>query len=232
MITIRKSDERGHVKIDWLDSRHTFSFGDYYDPKHMSFHALRVINEDHVAPGSGFGAHPHRDMEIVTYVLDGVLEHKDNMGNGSLIRPGEVQRMSAGTGIVHSEFNHSKTEPVHLLQIWITPERKGISPGYEQRKFSSEQKRNKFCLLASPTSRDGSVKIHQDAEISTAVLEENKELTYAIRENRHVWLQVARGSIKINEQSLNAGDAAAVEEAETLHIKAKDEAEILLFDLG
>ena len=231
MITIRKSEERGHVKIDWLDSRHTFSFGDYYDPDHMSFHSLRVINEDHVAPGSGFGSHPHRDMEIVTYVLDGVLEHKDNMGNGSLIHPGEVQRMSAGTGIVHSEFNHSKTDPVHLLQIWIMPERKGISPGYEQRKFSPEQKRNKFCLLASPTSRDGSVKIHQDVELSTAVLDEKKELTYAIRPNRHVWLQVARGSVKLNEQSLNAGDAAAVE-GETLQIKANNETEMLLFDLG
>jgi redox-sensitive bicupin YhaK (pirin superfamily) len=231
MITIRKSEERGHVKIDWLDSRHTFSFGDYYDPDHMSFHSLRVINEDHVAPGSGFGSHPHRDMEIVTYVLDGVLEHKDNMGNGSLIHPGEVQRMSAGTGIVHSEFNRSKTEPVHLLQIWIMPERKGISPGYEQRKFSPEQKRNKFCLLASPTSRDGSVKIHQDVELSTAVLDEKTELTYAIRPNRHVWLQVARGSVKLNEQSLNAGDAATVE-GETLQIKAEDKTEILLFDLG
>jgi len=232
MITIRKSEERGHVKIDWLDSRHTFSFGDYYDPNHMAFHSLRVINEDHVAPGSGFGAHPHRDMEIVTYVLNGVLEHKDNMGNGSLINPGEVQRMSAGTGIVHSEFNHSKTEPVHLLQIWITPERKGITPGYEQRKFSLDQKHNKFCLLASPTSRDDSVKIYQDAEISTAVLDENQELVYKIRPKRHVWLQVARGSIKLNEQSLNAGDAAAVEEVETLHIQAKDKSEILLFDLA
>ena len=231
MITTRKSEERGHVKIDWLDSRHTFSFGDYYDPNHMAFRSLRVINEDHIAPGSGFGSHPHRDMEIVTYVLEGVLEHKDNMGNGSLIHPGEVQRMSAGTGIVHSEFNHSKTDPVHLLQIWITPERKGISPGYEQRKFSPEQKRNKFCVLASPTSRDGSVKIYQDVELSTAILDAKNELTYAIRPNRHVWLQVARGSVKLNKQSLNAGDAAAVE-GETLQIKAENETEILLFDLG
>ncbi len=231
MSKVRKSEERGHVKIDWLDSRHTFSFGDYYDPAHMSFHSLRVINEDHVAPGSGFGAHPHRDMEIVTYVLQGVLEHKDNMGNGSLIHPGEIQRMSAGTGIVHSEFNHSKTEPVHLLQIWITPERSGIRPGYEQRKFSVEQKRNKFCLLASPDSRDGSVKIHQDAEIWATVLEEKRELIYEPRPHRHLWVQVVRGSIQLNEENLNAGDAAAVED-ETLRLQAKIESEILIFDLG
>ena len=232
MITIRKSEERGHVKMDWLDSRHTFSFGDYYDPDHMAFHALRVINEDHVAPGSGFGAHPHRDMEIVTYVLDGVLEHKDNMGNGSLIHPGEIQRMSAGTGIVHSEFNHSKTSPVHLLQIWLTPERKGIAPGYEQKTFSLEQKHNQFCVMASPTSRDGSVKIHQDAELSVAVLDENKNLLHPLRPGRSAWLQVARGSIKLNEQTLNAGDGAAVEGEETLRIQGETKSELLLFDLG
>lgn len=170
-------------------------------------------------------------MEIVTYVLAGVLEHKDNMGNGSLIHPGEIQRMSAGTGIVHSEFNHSKTEPVHLLQIWITPERKGLSPGYEQKRFSAEQKRNKFCLLASPDSRDGSVKIHQDVELLTTVLDEKRELNYQPRSDRHLWVQVARGSIKLNERNLNAGDAAAVE-GETLRLQAKSESEILIFDLG
>lgn len=231
MITILKSEERGHVKIDWLDSRHTFSFGDYYDPAHMSFHSLRVINEDHVAPASGFGAHPHRDMEIVTYVLQGVLQHKDNMGHGSLIHPGEIQRMSAGTGIVHSEFNHAESEPVHLLQIWITPEQKGIQPGYEQKKFSDEQKRNRFCLLASRDSRNGSVKIHQDVELWTTVLEEKRELIYEPRPNRHLWVQVAKGSIRLNEQNLNSGDAAAVE-GETLRLQAKGESEILIFDLG
>lgn len=232
MITVRKSNERGHVKIDWLESRHTFSFGEFHDPAHMEFHALRVINEDHVAPDSGFGAHPHRDMEIVTYVLDGVLEHKDNMGNGSLIHPGEVQRMSAGTGIVHSEFNHSKTAPVHLLQIWIMPEHKGISPGYEQRKFSSEQKRGKFCLIASPNSRDGSVKIHQNVEISVAMIDENKALSYPIGAERNVWVQVTRGSLKINEIILNAGDAAAVEGENLIRLEAMKESEVLLFDLA
>lgn len=232
MIKIRKSDERGHVKLDWLDSRHTFSFGDYYDPEHMSFRALRVINEDYVAPGTGFGAHPHRDMEIVTYVLDGVLEHKDNMGNGSLIHPGEVQRMSAGSGIVHSEFNHSKTDPVHLLQIWLTPERKGIAPGYEQKTFSLDQKHNRFCVLASPTTRDGSVKIHQDVELFTSILDDGHELTHSLGKGRGAWLQVASGSVNLNGISLNAGDAAAVEGEEMLHIQAKVKGEFLLFDLG
>lgn len=213
MITIRKSEERGHTKIDWLDSRHTFSFGEYYDPAHMAFHTLRVINDDRIAPGAGFGAHPHRDMEILTYVLEGVLEHKDNLGNGSLMQPGEIQRMSAGTGIVHSEFNHSKTDAVHLLQIWIMPERKGIAPGYEQRAFPPEQKENKFCLLASREGQDGSVKIQQNLRLSAALLDENKNLDYVTRPDHPVWLQVARGSIKLNEKNLNAGDAAAVEGA-------------------
>ena len=232
MITIRKSEERGHVKIDWLDSRHTFSFGDYYDPNHMSFRSLRVINEDHVAPGSGFGAHPHRDMEILTYVVDGVLEHKDNMGNGSLIQPGEIQRMSAGTGIVHSEFNHSKTASVHLLQIWILPERKGLSPGYEQRTFSRAQKLNKLCLIASPDARDGSVRVHQDLSLYAAILTEDTESVHLVVAQRGVWVQVVRGSVKINKQILNAGDACAVELAEALRIKASEESEILLFDLA
>ena len=232
MITIRKSEERGHVKIDWLDSRHTFSFGDYYDPNHMSFRSLRVINEDHVAPGSGFGAHPHRDMEILTYVVDGVLEHKDNMGNGSLIQPGEIQRMSAGTGIVHSEFNHSKTAPVHLLQIWILPERKGLPPGYEQRTFSRAQKLNKLCLIASPDARDGSVRVHQDLSLYAAILTEDTESVHLVVAQRGVWVQVVRGSVKINKQILNAGDACAVELAEALRIKASEESEILLFDLA
>ncbi len=232
MITIRKSEERGHVKIDWLDSRHTFSFGDYYDPNHMSFRSLRVINEDHVAPDSGFGAHPHRDMEILTYVVDGVLEHKDNMGNGSLIQPGEIQRMCAGTGIVHSEFNHSKTAPVHLLQIWILPERKGLPPGYEQRTFSRAQKLNKLCLIASPDARDGSVRVHQDLSLYAAILTEETELVHPVAAQRGVWVQVVRGSVKINKQILNAGDASAVELAEVLRIKASEESEILFFDLA
>ncbi len=232
MITVRKSNERGHVKIDWLESRHTFSFGDFYDSNHMSFRSLRVINEDHVAPGSGFGAHPHRDMEILTYVLDGVLEHKDNLGHGSLIRPGDIQRMSAGTGIVHSEFNYSKTDPVHLLQIWIMPERKGLPPGYEEKSFPLEQRHNKLCLLASPTSRNGSVKVHQDVELWTANLESNVEVVHALQAGRHAWVQVARGSIKLNKQILNAGDGAAVEGHEALRIQGGSESEILLFDLA
>ncbi|MEO6183997.1 MAG: pirin family protein [Verrucomicrobiota bacterium] len=232
MLTIRKSEERGHVKIDWLNSRHTFSFGDYYDPKHMAFHSLRVINEDHIAPASGFGAHPHRDMEILTYVVEGVLEHKDNMGNGSLIQPGEIQRMSAGTGIVHSEFNHSKTAPVHLLQIWVLPERKGLPPGYEQRTFSRDQKLNKLCLIASPDARNGSVLVNQDLNLYAAILTDKTEITYRVAAQRRVWVQVVRGSVKINEIILNAGDAGAVETAEALGIEAKDESELLLFDLA
>ena len=232
MITIRKSDDRGRVKLDWLDSRHTFSFGDYFDPAHMSFRALRVINEDYIAPGTGFGAHPHRDMEIVTYVLEGVLEHKDNMGNGSLIHPGEIQRMSAGSGIVHSEFNHSKTGRVHLLQIWITPERKGIAPGYEQKSFPPEQKLNQLCLLASPGGRDGSVKIHQDVELFATILDENREITHTLNKGRGAWLQVTGGSVNLNGINLNAGAAAAVEEDGELRIQAKVKSEVLLFDLG
>ncbi|MEO7678303.1 MAG: pirin family protein [Verrucomicrobiota bacterium] len=232
MIKVRKSEERGHVKLDWLDSRHTFSFGEYYDPQHMAFRALRVINEDYVAGGTGFGAHPHRDMEIVTYVLDGVLEHKDNMGNGSLIHPGEVQRMSAGSGIVHSEFNHSKTDKVHLLQIWLMPERKGIAPGYEQKTISIEQKHNQLCVLASLGSRDGSVKIHQDVELFTSVLDEGREITHSLAKGRGAWLQVASGSVNLNGISLNTGDAAAVEQEQMLRIQGTNKGEFLLFDLG
>ena len=231
MMTLRKSGDRGHVKFDWLDTRHTFSFGEYHDPAQMGFGPLRVINEDHVAPGMGFGAHPHRDMEIVTYVLDGVLEHKDNIGTGSLIKPGDVQRMSAGTGIVHSEFNHSKTDPVHLLQIWILPEKRGIRPGYEQKSFSPDEKRGRLKLIASRDGRDGSVTMHQDAELYAALLPTGAEVTHPLRQGREAWLQVVRGKVQLNGQPLEAGDGAAIEAESKLSIQAIEEGEVLLFDM-
>lgn len=231
MIKLRKSGERGHVQFDWLDTRHTFSFGEYHDPAHMGFGPLRVINEDHVAPGRGFGAHPHRDMEIVTYVLDGVLEHKDNIGTGSLIKPGDVQRMSAGTGIVHSEFNHSKTDPVHLLQIWILPEKRGLRPGYEQKTFAPEEKRGRLKLIASPDGRDGSVTIHQDATLYVSLLPAASAVTHTLQQGREAWLQVIRGRMQLNGQTLQAGDGAAIEAETKLEIKAVEDGEVLLFDM-
>ncbi|MEP6664135.1 MAG: pirin family protein [Verrucomicrobiota bacterium] len=232
MITVRKSDERGHAQFDWLDSRHSFSFGDYRDPSHMGFHALRVINEDHIAGGGGFGSHPHRDMEILTYVVSGVLQHKDNLGNSAPIRPGELQRMSAGTGIVHSEFNASKTEPVHLLQIWLLPDKKGLWPGYEQKQFSRKEKLNRLCLVASSDARDNSLTIHQDVKLFVSVLETQKELKHEVLAGRAAWIQVIRGALKINGQISNAGDGVAVEGNETLRVEAMEESEFLLFDLA
>lgn len=232
MIKLRQSNERGHTNLGWLDSYHTFSFGDYYDPKHMGFRNLRVINEDRVKPGAGFGKHPHRDMEIITYVLDGALEHRDSMGNSSVIPPGEVQRMSAGTGITHSEYNHSQTEPVHLLQIWILPEEKGIKPSYEQRAFSAEEKKDKLRLVAALDGRDGAVTVHQDVDLFVTMLAPGNEVTHRLKPGRHAWVQVARGSVKLNGHPLKEGDGAAVSEEEIIEINATDVSEILLFDLA
>jgi len=232
MITIRKSEDRGHAKFDWLDSRHTFSFADYYDPRFMGFRHLRVINEDVIQPGAGFPTHPHRDMEIITYVLEGALEHKDSMGNGSVIRWGEAQRMSAGTGITHSEYNHSRSEPVHLLQIWILPERAGGPPGYEQRAFSPEEARGKLLIVAARDGRAGAVTIQQDVELSLALLEQGGKLTHRLQPGRHGWLQLARGGISVNGAALRAGDGAAINDESALEIKADSAAELLLFDLA
>jgi len=229
VITIRKADERGRTKAGWLDSRHTFSFGEYYDPKHLGFSVLRVINDDRVAPGAGFATHPHRDMEIVTYVLEGALEHKDSMGNGSVIVPGEVQRMSAGTGVTHSEFNPSKTEPVHFLQIWVLPGAEGLPPGYEQKKFSLPEK--SFRLVASPDGRDGSVSINQDAKIYAGRLTNGGSLRQVLSPSRKAWLHVARGDVKLNDTALHEGDAAALQEEPSLELSNAKDAEVLLFDL-
>lgn len=232
MITIRKAEERGHANHGWLNSYHTFSFANYYDPQNMGFRALRVINEDRVQQGRGFGAHPHRDMEIISYVLEGALEHQDSMGNSSIIRPGEVQIMSAGTGVTHSEYNHSKTDLVHLLQIWIVPDRKGLPPRYEQKMYSDEEKQGLLRLIASPSGRDGSVTIHQDVELYASLLNAGQGVDYQIKSNRHVWVQVVKGAIALNGVSLSAGDGAAIDNENKLVLEAKTGTEILLFDLG
>ncbi len=229
---LRQRTERGHTQIDWLDSYHTFSFGEYYDPAHMGFGDLRVINDDRVKPGGGFDTHGHRDMEIVTYILEGTLAHKDNMGNGSLIQPGDVQRMTAGTGVLHSEFNPSETDPVHLLQIWIKPEAKGLSPGYEQRSFMVADKNGRWCLIASRDGRDGSVTVHQDVAIQATILTINQQLAYELLPERMAWVQVARGVVQVNDRLLEAGDAVAVTEIGLLTLEGMSrEAEVLLFDL-
>jgi len=234
MITIRPSEKRGSFNHGWLETHHTFSFADYYDPNFMGFRALRVINEDTVQPGRGFGTHPHRDMEIITYVLDGALEHRDSLGTGSIIRPGDGQRMSAGTGIRHSEQNPSKTDPVHLLQIWILPNQLGIKPGYEQKSFPSEEKRGRLRVLASPDGREGSVTIHQDASLYSSILSAGQAVEHNLAPGRHGWLQVARGTVKLNGKELHQGDGAAVSEELKLTISGvgKEDAEILLFDLA
>ena len=210
MTNTRKSTDRGHADHGWLNTYHTFSFAGYYDQKHMGFRALRVINEDRVQPKKGFPTHPHRDMEIITYVLEGALEHRDSMGNGSVIRPGEVQRMSAGTGITHSEFNHSESELVHFLQIWILPNQEGVKPNYEQKDFPDEEKRNNLRLIASQDGRDGSVSINQDVNLYASIIEQHEETVYHVPAGRHVWLQVARGSVEVNGNRLDSGDGAAV----------------------
>jgi len=232
MIRLRKAKDRGHADHGWLDTWHTFSFADYYDPEQMGFRALRVINDDVVAPGRGFGTHPHRDMEIVTYVLEGALAHKDSMGNASTIVPGEVQRMSAGTGVLHSEFNHSKTDPVHLLQIWLLPDRNGLAPSYEQTFFPDEEKRGRLRLVASPDAADGSVRIHQDARLYATLLAPGEEVTHALAPGRHAWVHVARGKASLNGQPLEAGDGAAVSAEEQLTLRGDGHAEVLLFDLA
>lgn len=232
MITLRKAEERGHANHGWLDSYHTFSFANYYDPKHMGFRSLRVINEDRVSPGAGFGTHGHRDMEIITYVLDGGLEHQDSIGNGSAIKPGEVQRMSAGTGILHSEFNHSEADSVHFLQIWILPEKNGLPPSYEQRKFEVAQNPGKLHLVAARDGREGAVTVHQDMELYAAVLEPNQQVSYSLKPQRHAWIQVARGAITLNGLPLNKGDGAAISEETDIAIAATTDAEVLLFDLA
>src|SRR5262245_32736827 len=232
MIQIRKSGERGHFDHGWLDTRHTFSFADYYDPRHMQFRALRVMNEDHVAPGAGFPTDGHRDMEIITLVLAGTLEHRDSLGNGSLIRPGDLQRMTAGTGVLHSEFNPSQTEPVHLYQIWLLPERKGLTPGYEQRAFPQAEKQGRWQLVASRTGRDGSLTVHQDVALYLASLPEGEALSYDILPGRHAWLQVLHGGVTLNGLPLVAGDGAALSNEERLAVGATAPAEVMLFDLA
>lgn len=229
MIEIRPSNERGHFDHGWLNTYHTFSFDRYYDPNHMGFRALRVINEDRVAPAQGFGTHPHRDMEILTYILEGALEHKDSMGTGSVIRPGEVQRMSAGTGVTHSEFNPSRTEPVHLLQIWILPEARGIKPSYEQKQFSRDEMRGKLRLVAGRDPIEGAVKIHQDVRLFATVLD-GESVKYELPAGRYGWLQVAKGTMELNGKKLEAGDGCAIAEEPNLQLSGNGEA--LLFDLN
>jgi redox-sensitive bicupin YhaK (pirin superfamily) len=232
MIQPRKADQRGHFDHGWLDTYHTFSFADYQDPQHTRFRALRVINEDRVAPGQGFGTHPHRDMEIVTYVLEGALEHRDSMGNGEILRPNQFQRMSAGTGITHSEFNPSATEPVHLYQIWLFPERKGIEPSYEQKGFPEQQLRNQLRLVASRDARDGSLLIHTDARIYLSRIEAQYRIDHTLAQDRHAWLQVLRGDIALNGITLAPGDGAAISDETSLAIQAVSPAELMLFDLA
>ena len=232
MINIRRSEARGRTAIDWLDSYHSFSFGDYYDPKNAGFRSLRVINEDRVKPGSGFGMHPHRDMEIITYIVQGALEHKDSMGNGSVIRAGDVQRMSAGTGILHGEFNPSSKEPVHLLQIWLLPDRRGLKPEYDQQTIPEAEKAGRLRLLVSPDGRDGSMKLHQDALLYGAVLKAGDQVEYPIPAGRHAWVQVVRGQLEVNGKQLQAGDGASVSNEGSLNLSPREETELLLFDLA
>ena len=230
MITLRKANERGHANHGWLDSWFTFSFADYYAAAHMGFRSLRVINDDRIAAGGGFGAHPHRDMEIISYVLSGALEHKDSMGNGSVIRAGDFQYMAAGSGVTHSEFNPSPTDETHLLQIWIRPDEKAVAPRYAERKMTAAAT-GKLHLIASKTGRDNSIAIHQDADLLLGKFISGDRVAHALRSNRHAWLHVAEGEVELNGVSLNAGDAAAVSEVEKLILTAKQNSQVLLFDL-
>ena len=230
-IRVRRAAERGHAQYDWLDTWHTFSFDTYYDPAHMGFRSLRVINEDRVQPAKGFGMHGHRDMEIITYVLEGALEHRDSLGTGLTLRPGEFQRMSAGTGIRHSEFNPSSTEPVHLYQIWLFPNQKGLPPSYEQKAFPEEERRGRLRLVASPNAEDGSLRIHQDARVYLATLETNQEVRHELPPGRYAWLQVLLGSVILHGHMLATSDGAAVSDETSLLIRANEPAEVMLFDL-
>jgi hypothetical protein len=232
MIAVRPATERGYADHGWLDTRHTFSFASYHDPRHMGFRSLRVINEDRVKPGEGFGTHAHRDMEILTWVLDGALGHKDSMGNGSVIRPGDLQRMSAGTGLTHSEFNSSPETPVHFLQIWLLPRARDLPPGYEQKHFTQEARRGRLRLIAADDGRDGAVTIHQDADLWTALLQPGDSVRHALAPGRYAWLHVARGAVSLNGSTLGAGDGAAVRDESALEITGAVRAEVLLFDLA
>lgn len=232
MISIRRAKDRGHLNHGWLDTYHTFSFDQYYDPNHVAFRSLRVINEDLVQPGHGFPTHSHRDMEIITYILEGALEHRDSLGNGSVIRPGDVQRMTAGTGVAHSEANSSQTQSVHLLQIWILPHQKGLAPGYEQKLFTEVEKQGRLCLIASVDGRNGSVKVHQDVNVYATVLDEGLEVAQQLRPNRHAWIQVARGAVAVNGETLGQGDGAALSGEQPMKIIGRQPAEVLLFDLA
>jgi hypothetical protein len=231
MLTLRPAGERGHADHGWLDSHHTFSFSDYHDPAQMGFRTLRVINDDRVAPGQGFGTHPHRDMEIVSYVLEGSLEHKDSMGTGSVIVPGDVQRMSAGTGVRHSEFNASKTLPVHFLQIWLLPAKSGIAPGYEQKTFSTTDRRGRLRVVASPDGRDGSVTIHTDAVLYAGLFDEGESAKVVIPSGRHAWVHVARGTVRVNGRELEEGDGAALSQEPAVSVEGIEGGEVLVFDL-
>ncbi len=231
MITVRPSEARGHANHGWLDSHHTFSFADYYDPSYMGFRALRVINEDRVAPRSGFGTHPHRDMEIITYMLSGQIEHRDSMGSHGVLRAGELQRMTAGTGVLHSEQNRTDKE-LHFLQIWILPERKGLTPSYEQKAFTEQERQGRFRLVVSPEGQDGSLKVHQDMRLYSTLLGEGEKTEYALAPGRHAWLQVARGAGTLNGVEVKAGDGVAVSEESRLVLAASESLEALLFDLA
>ena len=231
MIAVRPATERGHADHGWLDTRHTFSFASYHDPRHMGFRSLRVINEDRVKPAEGFGTHAHRDMEILTWVLEGALGHKDSMGNGSVIRPGDLQRMSAGTGVTHSEFNPSREAPVHFLQIWLLPRERGLPPGYEQKRFPQEARRGRLRLIAAGDGREGAVTIHQDADLWTALLQPGESVRHVLVPGRYAWVHVARGAVSLNGSTLGAGDGAAVSDEATLEITGAARAEVLLFDL-
>jgi quercetin 2,3-dioxygenase len=232
MINLRRSNERGGGDYGWLKTQHSFSFDRYHDPRFMGFRSLRVINEDHVDAGKGFPTHPHRDMEIITYVLAGALGHKDSLGTGSVIRPGDGQRMSAGRGIRHSEMNASTTDPVHLLQVWITPDRAGHEPSYEQKTFSDEEKRGKLRLIAGPDGKDGSVTIHQDARLYVTLLAPGQNVAHELAKGRHAWLQVAKGAIELNGKAMAQGDGAAISDEPKLSIQGVEDAEVLLFDLA
>jgi redox-sensitive bicupin YhaK (pirin superfamily) len=231
MITVRRAAERGKTRTGWLDSNHTFSFNRYFDPRYTGFRDLLVINEDFVQPGQGFGTHSHDNMEILSYVVDGALEHRDSTGGSGVIRPNELQRMTAGTGVSHSEFNASKTMPVHFLQIWILPDKDGLKPGYEQRSFPPDERRGRFRLIASSDGADGSVVIHQDVSVSDALFSAGEKVAYRLDRDRHAWLQVIKGSVEVNRTPLQRSDGAAISEETLLDIEAKDESEILLFDL-